>query len=78
MCPRLSHLELSEMDGLNEAGRISMASLLRQIIQNNPPIATLNMSVFSGSEEIYENLGEIILETLLNDNFDSITDLNLM
>ena len=38
MCPLLSHLELRDMCDLSEAGRVSMASLLRQIIHNNPPI----------------------------------------
>ena len=29
ICPRISHLELTWMNYLNESGRISMASLLR-------------------------------------------------
>ena len=38
ICPRLSHLELSDMNYLSEKGRVSMANLLRQITHNNPPI----------------------------------------
>ena len=32
ICPHLAHLELSEMYTLTETGRLSMVSLLRQII----------------------------------------------
>ena len=32
ICPRLSHLQLSDMTKLSEAGRISMVNLFRQII----------------------------------------------
>ena len=47
MCPHISNLELSQMLRLTEAGRVSMASLLRQIVQHNPPIIILNMESFS-------------------------------
>ena len=77
MCPHLSHLQLSEMRNLKEAGRLSMVSLFRLIIQQNPPIEVLNMLRFSHNKDRDENIGEIVLETLLNSNIESITDLNL-
>ena len=46
MCTRLSHLSLTSMKRLTEAGRLSMVSLFRQIIQNSPPIEGLNMNFF--------------------------------
>ena len=51
MCPNISHLDLSHMNCLTEAGRVSMASLLRQIVQHNPPIIILNMESFSLDED---------------------------
>ena len=53
-----------------------MASLFRQIIQQDPPIKVLNMQCFSA---IYDrkNIGEIVLEALLSANINTITDLNL-
>ena len=53
-----------------------MASLFRQIIQQNPPIKVLNMGAFSSGED-RENIGEIILEALMSSNFNTITNLNL-
>ena len=50
MCPHISHLQLSSMSGLNEVGRLSMASLFRQIIQQNPPVQVLNMKFFSSGK----------------------------
>ena len=47
------------------------------MIQNNPPIVTLDVSAFSKDKERDENIGELILESLLSSNIDSITDLNL-
>ena len=38
ICSRLSHLQINSMFDLSEAGRLSMVSLLRQIMQNNPQI----------------------------------------
>ena len=76
MCPNLSHLQLSSMDELTEAGRLSMVSLLRQIVQSNPPIQVLNMNAISQSNDKDVNMGELILEALLNSNIQSITDLN--
>ena len=65
------------MYDLTEAGRLSIVSLLRQIIQQNPPIQVLDMSSFSKKEDREENIGELVFETLLNSNIESITDLNL-
>ena len=54
-----------------------MVNLFRQIIQSNPPIQVLNMYAFSYNNDRDENLGELVLEALLNSNIQSITDLNL-
>ena len=62
---------------LSETGRLSMASLFRQIIERNPQIKVLNMALFSGDKDVNENICEIFLETLLNHNIDSIADLDL-
>ena len=77
LCPRLSHLELIGMYKLSEAGRLSLVSLFRQIIQNSPPIEVLNMSGFSEGKDVNENIGELVLESLLSSRIDSIKDLNL-
>ena len=53
-----------------------MLSLLRQIVQSNPPIEILDMNRFSWDKDRDENIGELVLETLLNSNIKSITDLN--
>ena len=55
---------------------MSLVGLFRQIIKNNPPVEVLNMSDFSGHKDIDENIGELVLEALLNTNIESITDLN--
>ena len=70
-------MQLSGMLNLTEAGRLSMVNLFRLIIQQNPPIEVLNMLRFSHNKDRDENIGEIVLETLLNSNIESITDLNL-
>ena len=62
---------------LSEAGRLSMVSLFRQIIQQNPQIEVLYMNFFSREKDVNENIGEIVLETLLSSNIDSITSLSL-
>ena len=54
-----------------------MATLLRQIVQNNPPITDLNMHAFSDRTNWKENIGELVLEILLNSSIDTITVLNL-
>ena len=53
-----------------------MVSLLRQIVEHNPPIEVLHMGDFSFSQDKNEDIGELVLETLLNSNIDTITDLN--
>ena len=78
MCPRLTHLEMREMSYLSEEGRMSMVSLFRQITQNNPQIQTLNMDTFSVNNDREQNIGELVLESLLCSDIDSITDLNLV
>ena len=77
MCTRLSYLELCSMDDLTEAGRMSIFNLFRRIIQQNPPIEVLNLWSFSSYKDKNQNIGELILETLLSSSIDSVTDLNL-
>ena len=77
MCTRLSHLSLIRMFDLTEAGRLSMVSLFRQIIQNSPPIEGLFMFGFSRERDDNENIGELVLESLLSSRIDSVKDLNL-
>ena len=77
ICPHLTHLELSDMSELTEEGRLSLVSLLRQIVQNDPRIETLNMYKFSRNKDRDQNIGELVLETLLSYSVDSIIDLNL-
>ena len=62
---------------LTETGRLSMASLFRQIILQNPPVQVLNMLYFSDNYDRVENIGELIFEALLNSNMESIQDLKL-
>ena len=54
-----------------------MVSLLRQIMQSSPQIEILKMNNFSADLDREENIGEIVLETLLSSNIESITDLDL-
>ena len=42
MCHNLSQLKLSKMN-TEEAGKLSIANMLIQIIHNNPPIEVLNL-----------------------------------
>ena len=76
MCPNITHLQLSFMANLSEAGRLSMVTLLRQIVQRNPPISDLKMYKFSKNRDLNENIGELVLEILLNSSIDTITVLN--
>ena len=62
---------------LTEAGRLSLVSLFRQIIQNSPLIEVLNMNGFSGDNDKVKNICELVLESLLSSRTDSITNLNL-
>ena len=77
MCLYLSHLQISAMDGLSEAGRLSMVSLLRQIMESSRHITVLNMVCFSSDKDLNENIGELVLEILLNSNIEIITELHL-
>ena len=77
MCLNISNLQLSYMYQLTEAGRLSMVSLFRQIIQSNPTIQVFDMNTFSGNSDRDQNMGELVLDTLLNSNIKSITDLDL-
>ena len=51
-----------------------MVSLLRQILNNKPTIKVLNISEFNS--DIDENIGELVLESLLASRIDSIEELN--
>ena len=55
-----------------------MYSLFSQIIQNNPPLTVLSMYKFSKNNYFIENInmGELVLETLINSTISTITDLN--
>ena len=52
MCFNLSHLQLSMMYGLSETAMMSIVSLFRQIVQQNPPIEVLNMYAFIQDNDI--------------------------
>ena len=54
-----------------------MASLFRQIVQSKPPIEVLNLEKFSGNDKGKKIIGEHILESLLDSDIQTITDLNL-
>ena len=56
---------------------MSVVNLFRQIIQYNPSILELQMSEFSLDRDRNENIGELILESLLNSNIESINLLYL-
>ena len=62
---------------MSETGRLSLVNLFRQIIQNRPSIEVLNMERFSGHEDKNENIGELVLESLLSSRIESITNLDL-
>ena len=56
---------------------MSLAVLLRDIIQNNPPLIHLNLELFSKFSDGNESGGEIIMEALLNSSISTIQHLNL-
>ena len=57
---------------------MSVASLIRDIIQNNPPLAYLNLNCFSSYDSDGNvSAGEIILEALLNSSICTIQHLDL-
>ena len=77
MSARVSHLDVNHMSNLSEEGRLSMLNLFRRILHNNPPIKVLNMDYFSMNKDKDTSIGELVLESLLSSNIESITDLNL-
>ena len=54
------------MSELSESGRIQLGGLFRQIIQQNPPLEHLSLQKYSYYHDTAENIGELILETILN------------
>ena len=64
------------MSGLSEAGRLSIVTLLRQIIESNPPITVLSLNGFSMNPIFHgvmdhdhdQNIGELVLEILMSSN----------
>ena len=56
---------------------MSLGGLIREIIQNNPPLTHLNLELFSRDEDGNESAGEIILEALLNSSITTIERLDL-
>ena len=76
ICPNITNLELNEMYELSETGRLSIVTLLRQIVQNNPPIKVLSMVEFSRSRDHIENIGKLVFEILMSSSINSITDIN--
>ena len=54
------------MYDLSEAGRMQLGCLFRQIIQQNPPLNTLNLEGFSVDIDRSKDVGEFILESILN------------
>ena len=65
-CTHLKFLNLTGLSELKEESQMSVVGLLRNIIQNNPPLIHLNLSSFGGRKEINKGAGDIILEALLN------------
>ena len=51
---------------------MSLGGLIREIIQNNPPLTHLNLAAFSLANDGNESAGEIILEALLNSSITTI------
>ena len=52
-------------------------TLFRLIIQQKPQLELLDMGTFSDKHDRDQNFAEIILETLLSSNIDSITNIRL-
>ena len=65
------------MRSLTLETHINLAGLVRDIIQNNPPLTNLNFSQFSGDKDGNESAGSTIMEAILNSSVNSIQDLNL-
>ena len=62
---------------LSVAGRLSLVSMLRQIVQNSPVITYINVEFFSNDKDKKKNIGELVLEILLSSSNDLITNINL-
>ena len=77
MCPNITHLNLSCMAYQSEASRLQIVTLFRLIIQQKPQLELLDMGTFSDKHDRDQNFAEIILETLLSSNIDSITNIRL-
>ena len=58
------------MQKLSEEGRMQFARLFRQITQQNPPLEELFICTFSESNDINENVGEFMLESILNSRIE--------
>ena len=65
-CPNIKQIELIDMSDLSEEERMQFCCLFRHIIQQNPPLDTLNLQKFSDDGDKSKNVGEYILETILN------------
>ena len=78
ICTHLTQLQLSYMYDLSVEGKMSLVSLFIQIIQNNPPLEILGMQSFSWGKDKVQNIGELVLESLLSSSINSITELNFI
>ena len=65
------------MESLSEEGRMQLAYMFRQIIQQNPPLEILVMTEYSNKNDSTKDIGEFILETILSSRILSIKLLNL-
>ena len=68
---------MSGMYYLTEKVRISLAGLIREIVQHKPPLTHLDLYDFSKDNDSDQSAGEIILEALLNSSINTIQDLDL-
>ena len=65
------------MFDLSEEGRMQLGGLFRQIIQQNPPLEVLNLRCYSDKNDRFQNIGEFILESILDSRIKSIRHLYL-
>ena len=56
---------------------MSVAGLIREIIQNNPPLTHINLRHFSYNRDGNDSAGELILESLVNSSICTIQNLSL-
>ena len=54
------------MGQLTQETRMSLAGLIRDVIQNSPPLTHIDLKGFSAHKDTNESAGEIIMEALLN------------